>query len=574
MKLPFLKSLLPSSQVDSKYKKKFEAINRSQAVIEFDLNGNIVDANDNFLQAMGYTLDDIKGQHHGIFVDPVYRDSQEYADFWHRLGQGKYDAKEYKRFGKDGQEVWIQASYNPLFDDAGKPCGVIKFATEVTAQKLRNADYEGQIAAIGKSQAVIEFNLDGTVMTANQNFLDTVEYSLSDILGQHHRLFVDKAYGESDEYQQFWANLRNGQYEAGVYKRFGRDGKEVWIRASYNPIFDVEGRPFKVVKYATDITAQKREDANYMGQVNAISKAQAVIEFDLEGTILNANQNFLKTMGYSLDEIQGQKHKMFVDKVEGQSQDYKNFWEKLRSGQHEARVYRRLGKGGKEVWIDATYNPILDMDGRPFKVVKFANDVSPLMETVGLSDRTSNKMQDISSSIAEMASAIDEISKNMASSRDAASDISKKIQSTSEASSRLTSTMDTMESVVQLIRDIAEQVNLLALNATIEAARAGEAGKGFAVVASEVKNLANQTSQATDDIASQITLVQSVAQDVSASIGNIVQQASSVDEYIRNSAQSVSKQDETTRAISQNAQEVSDAVKDISQRIRALSQAA
>jgi methyl-accepting chemotaxis protein len=233
---------------------QLQAIGKSQAVIEFDLDGTIITANDNFLQTVGYRLDEIQGKHHRMFCDPGYASSTAYKEFWAKLGRGEFEAAEYKRLGKGGKEVWIQASYNPVLDADGRPFKVVKYATNVTAAKLKNADYEGQLQAIGKSQAVIEFNLDGTIITANDNFLNTVGYRLDEIQGKHHRVFCEPSYVSTPEYREFWAKLGRGEYEAAEYKRIGKGGKEIWIQASYNPILDLNGQPFKVVKYATDVT--------------------------------------------------------------------------------------------------------------------------------------------------------------------------------------------------------------------------------------------------------------------------------------------------------------------------------
>jgi methyl-accepting chemotaxis protein len=239
------------------YAGQVAAIRKSQAVIEFSMEGTILDANDNFLKALGYRLEEIKGQHHSMFVEPGYKQTSEYHEFWAALNRGEYQAAEYKRIGKGGKEVWIQASYNPIMDLNGKPFKVVKYATDTTSQKLQNADYVGQIAAIGKSQAVIEFNMDGTVLTANDNFLKALGYTLDEIKGRHHSMFVDEAFRQSYEYKEFWAALNRGEYQAAEYRRLGKGGKEVWIQASYNPIMDLNGKPFKVVKYATDTTPQK-----------------------------------------------------------------------------------------------------------------------------------------------------------------------------------------------------------------------------------------------------------------------------------------------------------------------------
>jgi methyl-accepting chemotaxis protein len=238
---------------------KLEALSKSQAVIEFDLDGTIITANQNFLAAMGYTLEEIRGKHHSMFVDADRRDSAEYRAFWDALRRGEYQTREFKRVAKGGRPIWIQASYNPLMNARGKPFKVVKFATDITDQKLRNADHEGQLRAIHKSQAVIEFNVDGTIITANRNFLKTLGYDLGEIQGQHHRMFVEPRERESAAYRAFWDSLGRGEYQAAEYKRVGKGGRMVWIQASYNPIHDTDGTVMKVVKFATDITAQVEE---------------------------------------------------------------------------------------------------------------------------------------------------------------------------------------------------------------------------------------------------------------------------------------------------------------------------
>ena len=254
------------------YAGQVAAIRKSQAVIEFDMNGIILEANENFLNALGYTLDEIKGHHHSMFVDETSRQSAEYKEFWAALNRGEYQAAEYKRLGKNGREVWIQASYNPILDQNGKPVKVVKYATDTTQQKLLNADYQGQIAAVKKSQAVIEFKMDGTVLDANEHFLHALGYTLDEIKGRHHSMFVDPAYRQSVEYTEFWAALNRGEYQAAQYMRLGKGGREVWIQASYNPILDLNGKPFKVVKYATDITGEKNAMKALAGHVAKISQ--------------------------------------------------------------------------------------------------------------------------------------------------------------------------------------------------------------------------------------------------------------------------------------------------------------
>ncbi|NOR19724.1 MAG: PAS domain S-box protein [Xanthomonadales bacterium] len=241
----------------------YQALDRVQAIIEFDLDGTVISANENFLRIFDYELDEVVGQHHRMFCDPEYAESDAYTEFWNKLGRGEFHAAEFKRLAKGGREVWLQASYNPVLDDDGKPLRVVKFATDVTASKLQLAEFEGMIRAINRAQAVIEFELDGTVITANENFLRIFGYSLDDVVGKHHRIFCDPGYAESPEYAKFWQKLSRGEYEADEYKRISKDGAEIWLQASYNPIFDIEGRPLKVVKFASDITVevQKRSIA-------------------------------------------------------------------------------------------------------------------------------------------------------------------------------------------------------------------------------------------------------------------------------------------------------------------------
>ncbi|MGO7423439.1 PAS domain S-box protein, partial [Rhizobium ruizarguesonis] len=237
------------------------------------------------------------------------------------------------------------------------------------------ADAKAVLEAMSKSQAIIEFKLDGSIIFANENFCRALGYQLSEIVGQHHRLFVDPAEAASSDYKDFWAKLARGEFDQRQYKRIRKDGTEVWIEASYNPVFS-GGKPYKVVKFATDITAQKLKAAEDGGKLNAISRAQAVIEFTPKGEIVNANDNFLTTLGYELTEIQGKHHSMFCEPSYSNSEDYRRFWTRLAAGEFVADEFLRIGKGGRKVHIQASYNPIFDMNGKVFKVVKFATDVT------------------------------------------------------------------------------------------------------------------------------------------------------------------------------------------------------
>lgn len=375
------------------------ALNRAQALIEFALDGTILHANENFLDVLGYKLEEIQGKHHSIFCDSDYVKTAEYKQFWSKLGNGEPAQADYRRIAKDGRNVWINASYNPIVDDNGKPYKVIKFATDITASKLKNAEFESKIDAIGKSQAVIEFHLDGTIITANENFLSTTGYTIAEIQGKHHRIFCEEGYANSTEYKHFWKKLGAGEFDSGEYKRVTKSGSEVWLNASYNPIFDSNGIPFKVVKFASDVSAIKLKNTEYEGKVSAISKAQAVIEFDTNGIVLDANENFLDTMDYALDEIKGEHHRMFCDGDYVASSDYKKFWQKLNRGEFDGGRYKRIGNHGKVVWIQATYNPILDLNGKLSRVVKFAIDIT---EQVNLENSVKAKAQSDSDKVNQL----------------------------------------------------------------------------------------------------------------------------------------------------------------------------
>ena len=352
------------------------AISKVMGMIEFDLKGNITDVNDNFAAVTGYSKQEIIGQHHSMFVEVAYKNSAEYKQFWDKLARGEADEGQYKRVGKGAKEVWLQASYNPIYDASGKPFKVVKYATDITAEKSKNADFEGQISAISKVMGVIEFDLKGNITDVNPNFAAVTGYSQQEIIGQHHSMFVEAAYKNSAEYKQFWEKLARGETDDGQYKRIGKGGKEVWLQASYNPIFDASGKPFKVVKYATDITAEKLKNSDFEGQITAISKVMGVIEFDLKGNITNVNPNFAAVTGYSPQEIIGNHHSMFVETSYKNGAEYKQFWEKLGRGEPDEGQYQRVGKHGKNIWLQASYNPIFDASGKPFKVVKYATDIT------------------------------------------------------------------------------------------------------------------------------------------------------------------------------------------------------
>ncbi|GJM63827.1 PAS domain S-box protein [Persicobacter diffluens] len=507
------------------------AVDTGMAMIEFDTEGNILNANENFLRTVGYSLAEIQGQHHKIFCPENVVTSEEYARFWPELASGQLKVGEFLRKDKSGQDIWLQASYTPVRDDSGSVQKIIKLASDITKEKyesnklLENVraqeeelrqnleeiqatqeevergsqrikrtldqaidaiisinsrkeitffnpaavkmfgyreeevlgqnvkmivplkhrgnhdDYvennvstgENKVVGIGRDMemerkdgskfwgnlalsrvevggeveftafikditqeranilkarsieaavnagwASIEFEPDGTILTANDNFLKGLGYhDLREIQGQHHRIFCTPEYANSPEYAAFWPSLASGQQNSGEFLRLKKDGSEIWINASYTPVRDDEGKVFKVIKIATEVTEMVNSRTQASAVKSAVDTGWASIEFKPDGTIISANDNFVATLGYhSVEEIVGKHHRIFCDKHYVNSEEYRNMWRDLADGQVKAGEFERFTKSGEQIWINASYTPVKDANGKVFKVIKIANDIT------------------------------------------------------------------------------------------------------------------------------------------------------------------------------------------------------
>jgi methyl-accepting chemotaxis protein len=365
---------------------------------------------------------------------------------------------------------------------------------------------EGLLQAIDASMAVIAFTPNGVIKQANRNFQQAVGYRLNDIVGQHHRMFCEPGYVATEAYRQFWSSLAKGQVQSGTFKRIRSDGSEIYIEASYTPVKDHYGRVEEVIKFAQDVTEKAISGYKRQSKLDAIEQSMARIEFTPDGTIVDANANFFKTMHYALAEIKGHHHRMFCPPEIAQSAQYFEFWQQLRAGQSHSGVFHRIKKGGQPVWLESSYSPLVDEAGHVIGVVKYAFDVTEkhlqseknkavVSDTRAISEAISIKNKSARAYSEQNAQTIGHLSSS--------------VESGIKMVEQLGHVASEIGNITKVISEIALQTNLLALNAAIEAARANEAGRGFAVVADEVRTLANRTTNQAQEIADMIYQTQS-----------------------------------------------------------------
>ena len=493
------------------------SLGRSQALIEFEPDGTIITANENFLAVMGYALPEVVGRHHSMFLEPGYAASAEYKEFWDRLTSGKFQSEMFKRIGKGGSEIWIEASYNPLIGKDGKVYRLVKVASDVTDRQNESADARGQIEAISRSQAVIEFGLDGSILNANDNFCRALGYQIDEIRGQHHRMFVRPEDAASPDYEQFWRSLGRGEFQTAEYLRIGKGGREVWIQASYNPIYDGNGRPYKVVKYATDITARK-------AAVNELSRALGLLaKGNLACQIDGSFPGELEVVRVAFNQTVGR---------------FGTIVRELR--QTSSALRAATGE------ILAGANDLADRTTRQAAAVEETSAaVGQLSQSVADNSRRADTARDTARSVSDAAKVAGEV-----------------MGQANEAMEAVTTQASKISDIIGLIDDIAFQTNLLALNASVEAARAGDAGKGFAVVAVEVRRLAQSAASASGDIKGLIEqssaavsqgtrLVSSATEQLVSMVGRVEENAQLMEDIARANGEQASAISEVSTAIRQ-----------------------
>ncbi len=408
--------------------------------------------------------------------------------------------------------------------------------------------------ALKRNMAEVEFSMDGTIIEANALFCQAMGYSESEVKGMHHRVLCDPEYVTSQDYTNFWSRLKQGESFSGKFMRFKRQGEVVWFEATYFPVADAAGNIVKVVKIAIDVTKQVLEVEHLRNISTALDQSMAVIEFDMQGRVISANSNFLELMGYRLDEIQGQHHRKFCKEDYASSREYEQFWERLKHAEFFSGQYERITKNRQSVWLEATYNPILDSHGKPYRVIKFASDITKRVLRQQAESHSAQIAYEISLETERVSSEGERI---ILQTTDKMRALAEQVKSSSEQVTELGTQTSKITSIVNTIKEISDQTNLLALNAAIEAARAGESGRGFAVVADEVRKLAERTSGSTKEISVMITRIQSESQTVTNSMENSL---AGVEEgvHLANGAGVVIQQ------IRQGAQKVVDVVQKIS----------
>ncbi|MFD1743935.1 methyl-accepting chemotaxis protein [Rhizobium helianthi] len=496
------------------------ALSQSQAMIWFNTDGTVIHANENFCNALQYTLKEIVGKHHRLFCDAAITGSPEYKNFWNDLTNGRFQRGQFRRKKRDGTDIWIEASYNPVFHN-GKVVRILKIASDVTASKMAALDDENRLIAIDQSQAIIEFDVSGKIIKANENFLKAMDYGLNEIVGQHHRMFCDPAYVNTADYGHFWERLRKGEFIADNFVRFGKGGRKIWIQAAYTPVFNAEGQVYKVIKVATDITAR----------MASVEKIGQVISRMAAGDL---TADFSERLDPALDQI---------------------------------RIDLNLALRAMEETISGIQQSAEALSSNARVINSVSHEIARSAEKQAASlEETAAALNELTTTVNDASGRAFEAKRLVAETRNGAEVSGNIVQDATGAMARIEDSSREISKIIGVIDEIAFQTNLLALNAGVEAARAGEAGKGFAVVAQEVRELAQRSANAAKDIK---TLISASGSAVELGVSLVNKTGSALEQIV----QQVKDVDLNVAAISQASREQATGITEISTAVNMLDQA-
>jgi methyl-accepting chemotaxis protein len=354
------------------------AVSKSYAIAEFQMDGTLLTANENFLRATGYTLDEVKGRHHGMFVDETYRQGLEYRDFWAKLNRGETISAEAKRLGKGGHELWLQATYAPLLDLNGKPFKVFATAIDVTAQRalheeMKDLRVRAEISNL--TSIVSEADLKGDIVTVNDKFTEISKYSREELIGQPHNITRHPDMPKA-VFKEVWSTIGRGKTFRGIIKNRAKDGNPYYVDAVIAPVLGENGKPAKYIGVRYDITATEIERQEMKGVVAAIDSSFCFAQFNVDGTFLSANPNFLAAYGYRLEDLVGKHHQILVDTAQARSDAYASFWSQLRTGKAQPGIFKNVSKDGREIWFQCVYGAVRDEMDRVTKVIAVGSDVT------------------------------------------------------------------------------------------------------------------------------------------------------------------------------------------------------